>query len=99
MIHATRSSTPLLLVHLPGGRPEAEGDGIRRFEDGSEEVIEVEGAVWNNALGGTTGLLGGEMELRRELLNRSGRDTVTGDARVIGRVGLFHNGKRFQGMS
>jgi hypothetical protein len=92
MIHATRSSTPLLLVHLPGGRLpsspiEEEGGGI-----------EVEGAIWNSALGGPTGLLGGGMELRREILDHSGVDGITGDSKVKARVGIWYNGKRFTGM-
>jgi len=93
MIHATRSSTPLLLVHLPGGQlptspVEEQGEGI-----------EVEGAIWNTALGGPTGLLGGGMELRREILDHSGVDTITGDSKVRARVGIWYNGKRFTGIS
>jgi hypothetical protein len=68
MIHATRSSTPLLLVHLPGGQVD---DG-----PGHGSGIVVDGAIWNTALGGPSGLLGGEMELRREILDSSGRDGV-----------------------
>jgi hypothetical protein len=94
MIHATRSSTPLLLVHLPGGQVD-DGQG----DSGKEGGIVVDGAIWNSALGGPSGLLGGEMELRREILDSSGRDGVTGDARVVSRVGLWYNGKRFTGMS
>jgi hypothetical protein len=97
MIHATRSSTPLLLVHLPGGmvgeESESEPGGVH-----GGEPIHVEGAVWNTALGGPKGLLGGEMELRREILDSSGRDGITGDARVKARVGLWYNGKRFRGL-
>lgn len=92
MIHATRSSTPLLLVHLPGGQHSTE------LEPDTGEIA-VEGAIWNTALGGPSGLLGGEMELRREILDESGRDEVTGDAKVFSRVGLWFNGKRFNGMS
>lgn len=88
MIHATRSSTPLLLVHLPGGRPE---------QDQEQGEVEVEGAVWNAAAGGPQGLLGGVLELRREILDESGRDGITGDMRVRSRVGLWCNGKRFTG--
>jgi hypothetical protein len=92
MIHATRSSTPLLLVHLPGGQvPTSPID-----EEG--EGIEVEGAIWNSALGGPTGLLGGGMELRREILDHSGVDGITGDSKVKARVGIWYNGKRFTGM-
>jgi hypothetical protein len=89
MIHATRSSTPLLLVHLPGGQI---------HDEPIDEGIEVEGAIWNSALGGVNGLLGGEMELRREILDSSGRDGVTGDARVRSRIGIWYNGKRFNGL-
>jgi len=93
MIHATRSSTPLLLVHLPGGQvPSA-------LDDEEGNGIEVEGAIWNSALGGPTGLLGGGMELRREILDHSGVDAITGDSRVRARVGIWYNGKRFTGMS
>jgi hypothetical protein len=97
MIHATRSSTPLLLVHLPGGmvgeEPASEPGGVH-----GGEPIHVEGSVWNTALGGPKGLLGGEMELRREILDSSGRDGITGDARVKARVGLWYNGQRFRGL-
>jgi hypothetical protein len=94
MIHATRSSTPILLVHLPGGQYSTEPEP----DEGTGETA-VEGAIWNTALGGPSGGLGGEMELRREILDRSGRDEVTGDARVFSRIGLWFNEKRFNGMS
>jgi len=92
MIHATRSSTPLLLVHLPGG-----GLSSDQGEEADGEIY-VEGAMWNTALGGPKGLLGGGMELRREILDSSGRDGVTGDARVLARMGVWYNGKRFRGV-
>jgi len=94
MIHATRSSTPLLLVHLPGGQVSSETE-----PDGQGRGIEVEGAIWNSALGGPNGLLGGEMDLRREILEHSGVDRITGDTKVVSRVGVWYNGKRFTGMS
>lgn len=94
MIHTTRSSTPLLLVHLPGGQPALPPD--RTVEE--EREVEVEGAVWNSALGGPNGILSGVLELRREILDSSGRDSVTGDAIVKSRVGLWHNGERFKGL-
>lgn len=94
MIHATRSSTPLLLVHLPGGQPVLPPD--KSVDEDSE--IEVDGAVWNSALGGPSGVLAGIFELRREILESSGQDAVTGDAEVKSRVGLWYNGERFKGL-
>lgn len=99
MIHATRSSTPLLLVHLPGGQIKIPSDSRLNEVDEEEGIgAEVEGAIWNSALGGSNGLLGGEMELRREILESSGRDLITGDSKVKARVGVWYNGKRFTGI-
>lgn len=85
MTHATRSTTPLLLVHLPGGRPTA------TVKPEEEEEILVGGAFWNAAL--AKGVLAGDLELRREILSNSGRHKVTGEAEVKTRVRLWHGGK------
>lgn len=107
MIHATRSSTPLLLIHLPGGHPSIPISPSSNQDQGLDQdpnqdtrlggEIDVEGAIWNQALGGPGGVLGGIMELRREIMNTSGRDSVTGDINVKSRVGLWYNGRRFTG--
>lgn len=98
MIHATRSSTPLLLIHLPGGQPLSPTPALEDKGEGEEEDIDVEGAVWNAALGGPRGVLGGVLELRREILDGSGRDLITGDVQVKSRFGIWYNGKRFMGL-
>lgn len=64
-------------------------------EDGE---MDVEGAVWNSAAGGPKGVLRGVLDLRREILESSGRDDVTGDVKVRSRVGLWYNGRRFTGI-
>jgi hypothetical protein len=113
MTHASRSSTPFLLVHLPGGQPfplasstsadlesESETESDPRTEEagperGAEDDMLVEGAWWNAALAGPQGVLGGKMELKREILVGSGRHPMTGEPEVKARVGLWYDGKRF----
>ncbi|ADV22405.1 hypothetical protein I315_00748 [Cryptococcus gattii Ru294] len=71
MQHATQSRIPLMLLHLPGGQPTAltlmssspESD-TGTFPN--QERIKVESAWWNRSL--SHGILGGKMELRREVL-------------------------------
>ncbi|GFZ52353.1 hypothetical protein JCM24511_10126 [Saitozyma sp. JCM 24511] len=113
MTHASRSSTPFLLVHLPGGQPyplpsstsadlesETETETDPRTEAGgpergAEDDMLVEGAWWNAALAGPQGVLGGKMELKREILLGSGRHPTTGEPEVKARVGGWYDGKRF----
>ncbi|RXK35444.1 hypothetical protein M231_07299 [Tremella mesenterica] len=70
------------------------GAGKERGEEEEEEEILVEGAWWNPALGGKGGLLGGEMELRREILSTSGVNALTGEAKIRTRLGVYHLGNR-----
>lgn len=95
MLHASKSHTPLMLVHLPGGQAlHPTGDDRSRRKE--EEIEgEVGGVWWNAAMSGPVGVLGGKMELRREILDGSGVNAVTGDARVRARYRLYHSGKRF----
>ena len=86
MQHATRSGAPMMLVHLPGGQPD-------ETTDQSEDIL-VAGAWWNPALGGRRGLLGGDFELRREILASSGANTLTGDAQVKSRLAIYHQGTK-----
>ncbi|OXG32771.1 hypothetical protein C359_02848 [Cryptococcus neoformans Bt120] len=89
MLHATQSRIPLMLLHLPGGQPTGldlissspESDG-GPFAD--QERIKVESAWWNRSL--SHGILGGRMELRREVL-------VTSDG-LGASTGLWMDGKR-----
>jgi len=79
---ALRSPTPMLLLHLPGGRPVEESD-----EEGEENMI-VNGAFMNPALGAHNGLLGGLLDLRREELDGGGcRYRFWYDGRPIPRRG------------
>jgi hypothetical protein len=96
MLHASKSHTPLMLVHLPGGQAlhSPSEDGATRTEE--TEEAEVGGAWWNAAMAGPAGVLGGKMELRREILEGSGVDAVTGDAKVRARYRLYHGGQRFR---
>ncbi|KAK4689443.1 hypothetical protein P7C73_g652, partial [Tremellales sp. Uapishka_1] len=61
MVHASKSTTPLLLVHLPGGQPSDD-------EDLDKDMV-VDGAWWNLAL--SMDVLGGAMELKREMVLES----------------------------
>lgn len=67
MTRAWRSPSPMILVHLPGGsaiNPNERDDGV-----GEEGIgMRVTGCWWNPALSGMKGLLGGTMEVRREIL-------------------------------
>jgi hypothetical protein len=58
----------MILVHLAGGsciRPDPIDDGV-----GEEGIgMRVVGCWWNPALSGLKGLLGGTMEMRREILD------------------------------
>ncbi|WVQ79376.1 hypothetical protein IAT38_001473 [Cryptococcus sp. DSM 104549] len=86
MLHATRSRVPLLLLSLPGGqyRPSStlypdsdEGSTSSSSEgEGGGEDLKIESAWWNRAL--SEDLLGGKMELRREVLLGKGVKTTTG---------------------
>lgn len=134
MQQASRSYTPLLLVHLPGGQPsnddpdgEIDTDSDSESDYGSEsetsqvlrrlpllnttssfesekgrrkDAILVEGAWWNSALSSRTGILGGEMELRREIMvgdeHSSFTNEVTGDVHIKARLGIWYLGQRFQ---
>jgi hypothetical protein len=75
LLRAVSSPLPFFLLHLPA-EEDAEGG-------------EVGAAVWNPALGGVDGLLGGEAEMRWE---RSS-DTLALDP---GRPGLWWKGKRLK---
>ena len=95
MIRAWRSPSPIMLVHLPGGRPgqsPLEGGTAVDGADGADGEMRVEGAWWNPALAGPRGLFGGHLELRREILDSSGRDSQTGEAEVKTRYRVWHKG-------
>jgi hypothetical protein len=73
MIRALRSPSPMLLVHLPGGRPVEPGEEEEEAaEEGLSKSILVKGATMNPSLASETGLLGGMLELRREEMNEGG---------------------------
>jgi hypothetical protein len=100
MTHAARSGTPLMLVHLPGGQPVmrqpvSDADDLEESSEKEEGEMLVEGAWWNSALAGKEGVLGGRMELRREILVGSGRNQVTKEPEVKARVGVWFDGRRF----
>lgn len=94
MLHATKSHTPFMLIHLPGGQATGTAEEVEQTLSGPGEV-DVGGVWWNSALSGSSGILGGMMELRREILAGSGVNEVTGDAQIKVRYRLYHNGRRF----
>ncbi len=71
------------------------GDGAGRagLGGGGGEIM-VEGAWWNPSLAGKRGLFGGLLELRREILDSSGRNGVMGDAEVRAQYRVWYEGKR-----
>lgn len=81
LVRAWRSPSPLILLHIPGGRP----------KDEPEEVINVSGAWWNPSLAGPKGLLGGHMEFRREIL-----DGPMSDGQVKATYRVYHEDKRME---
>jgi hypothetical protein len=69
-IRAWRSPSPMILVHLPGGssvNPNPRDDGTGEEGKG----MRVTGCWMNPALSGLKGLLGGTIEVRREILKES----------------------------
>jgi hypothetical protein len=83
----------MMLIHLPGGS--ASGPNLRDDGEGEEGTgMRVTGCWWNPALSGVKGLLGGTMEIRREILpGESGSsDTSTAGPRDQWRV--WYRGKR-----
>ncbi|EIW71554.1 hypothetical protein TREMEDRAFT_27243 [Tremella mesenterica DSM 1558] len=101
MQHAIRSGAPMMLVHLPGGQPisltphlTTSDDREIKLSNSSPSPAGTKGAWWNPALGGKGGLLGGKMELRREILTTSGVNTLTGEAKIRTRLGVYHLGNR-----
>lgn len=87
-LRALSSPIPLLLVHLPPISPTADEDTSAIAAASAEEPARIASAVWNAALGGRDGLLGGELELRWERCQ-------VGD---LGRPGLWWRGKRLKSL-
>ncbi|KAK8849614.1 hypothetical protein IAR55_004949 [Kwoniella newhampshirensis] len=94
MLHATKSNTPLMLVHLPGGQPfddltltsTAKSESRPRTSDEDEDdEIEAESIWWNKAL--SEGVLRNKVDIRREVLPSGGV-----------RVGLWTEGGRMRSM-
>lgn len=98
-----------MLVHLLGGHPheaEAEakaGSYVVGEGDAAESVANdgfdglVESVWWNAALSGPHGVLGGKVELKREMLLPSStpdRATTAGQPDMGVRWGLWHGGQR-----
>jgi hypothetical protein len=78
-LRAWRSPSPMLLLHLPGGRPPDSSDGVSTDGEQDDGVgagrldrIEVTGAFMNPALQSREGLLGQILELRKEELDKGG---------------------------
>ncbi len=103
MVRAWRSPSPMMLVHLPGGRPSSSSTSTSTSSldsdanegtAGMDGEIMVEGAWWNPSLGGPRGLLGGHLELRREILDSSGANPVTGEVEVKAQYRVWYDGKR-----
>lgn len=88
MLHAFKSNTPLMLAHLPGGQV---------LDHMSETAgIDILGLWWNAALSGPGGVLGGNLELRREILEGSGIDPITGDMVIKARYGIYRDSRRLE---
>lgn len=82
ILRAFSSSIPFFLLHLP--RLSEKGDGLPEAPEADDAEHGLGAAIWNPALGGEEGLLGGEIEVRWERsLNFEG-----------GRPGLWWKGKR-----
>jgi hypothetical protein len=77
-----------MLVHLAGGQPQ------RTSHLSATTPIGVEGVWWNTALSGPNGVLGAQIDLKREILESSGANALTGDAMIKVRYGLYHGGRR-----
>ena len=78
VLRAVSSPIPFFLLHLPPSSAETSALGEQDPAVGSEEAPTWTGtAIWNPALGGGTGLLGGEIEARWEhSLSGSGRPSL-----------------------
>ncbi|WVQ75140.1 hypothetical protein IAR50_004749 [Cryptococcus sp. DSM 104548] len=87
MIHASQSRAPMMLFHLPGGQyvDASPLSSSPESNQNTESPIKVESAWWNRAL--SHGVLGGRMDLRREMLTNGGGVAGTN-------VGLWMDGAR-----
>ncbi|KZT61696.1 hypothetical protein CALCODRAFT_490935 [Calocera cornea HHB12733] len=81
LLRAMSSPLPFLLMYLPPLAPGAQRSGSEESEEEIEDQIGT--AMWNAALGGESGLLRAEAELRWE--------RKIGD---VGRPGLWWDGKK-----
>jgi Protein of unknown function (DUF2034) len=88
LLRAQASTVPMMLVHLPVSVRDDKVcvNGSGEESEAGEEIMGA--AFWNPALGGATGLLGGEVELRWE---RGGGDGVE-----VGRPVMWWRGSRVQ---
>jgi len=80
-IRAWRSPSPMILVHLPGGssiNPNERDDGTGEEGKG----MRVTGCWMNPALSGLKGLLGGTIEVRREILKEVKAGEAGGDEKL-----------------
>jgi len=88
----------MILVHLPGGRPDqAQAHEIRKppgeNEGAGADDMKVEAAWANPSLVGPRGLFGGFIEVRKEILDSSGK---TGTADVKTQYRAWYKGKRLE---
>ena len=85
----------MMLFHLPGGRPDQDGNLAvsKSGSDGGGEAV-VEGAWWNPALAGPRGIFGGQVELRREILESEKTSRASGGANVKTQYRVWYQGKR-----
>lgn len=96
-----------MLIHLLGGHPHDAPHTEEENDDDNCVPIEpetsdfdglVQGMYLNPALISARGVLGGKVQMKREILDGSGVDNLTGDVRTIVRFGLWFEGQRLRRM-
>ncbi|KZS97087.1 hypothetical protein SISNIDRAFT_449803 [Sistotremastrum niveocremeum HHB9708] len=96
LLQAQSSPIPFFLLHLPDHSDfQTSPPSPATLLDPDMQNLSIGSAVWNPALGGRSGLLKGEFELRWEWDSRSSKSSISG-TEPAGRPGLWFQGTKLK---